>query len=102
MKRALALFQLGMDKQAEDEFLNFYVKTNETNRRGLLDFAEDNDLTDLSSAMVSITGQVESSEKANKKVLILRRTGSLPTVGKSKKRWRIPLSAKNLALTIKQ
>ena len=67
VKRALALFQLGMDKQAEDEFLNFYVKTNETNRRGLLDFAEDNDLTDLSSAMVSITGQVESSEKANKK-----------------------------------
>ncbi len=65
VKRALALFQLGMDKPAEDELLNFYVKTNETNRRGLLDFAEDNELEELSAAMVSITGQIESDD-ANK------------------------------------
>ena len=68
VKRALALFQLEMYKMAEDELLNFYVKTNELNRRALLNFTENNDLTDLAATMISITGQIENSDPTNTKI----------------------------------
>lgn len=61
VQRAIALYQVGLDKYAEDELLKFYVKANNSVKSGLIDLSEKNDLKDLSQVMVSLSGKMTDS-----------------------------------------
>lgn len=60
VKRAIALFQLGLDDKAEDELLQYYFHADNTERSGLLDFAEKNGLPELSQVMISFGKKLEN------------------------------------------
>jgi soluble lytic murein transglycosylase-like protein len=64
VRRAIALFQLGENKKAEDELLKYYYGADNTERSGLLDFAEKNGMPELSQVMISFGKRLENKDGA--------------------------------------